>query len=57
MIFKIFSVLSHDAHDLYNDNLDLRVIMEDERVFSGTFVTRANVEELMIQNKMSFSLD
>ncbi len=32
MIFKIFSVLSHDAHDVYNDNIDLRVIMEDERV-------------------------
>jgi len=54
MIFKVFSVLSYDAHDVFNDNIDLRVITEDEIVFAGTFVTRANVDALMVGNKRSF---
>jgi len=55
MFYKVLSMHSHDQHDLNNDNMDLHVVTETGIVFAGTFVTRANVDELMIGRGRTFS--
>jgi len=53
MIYKIFSILSHDAHDVNNDSIDLHVITEEGKVFFATFITRANISEIMTQQGLT----
>lgn len=49
--FKIHFPVYYQVSDIHNDNMDLHVVLEDGRVFFGTFFTLQNIQDLMTKNR------
>jgi hypothetical protein len=47
MNFKIYFPASYLVKDIYNDNIDINVILEDGQVFFATFFTLQNIQWLI----------
>ncbi|PQL93777.1 hypothetical protein [Apibacter adventoris] len=49
--FKIIFPSFYQVKDVFNDNIDVNIVYENEEVFFVTFFTLLNVKELMLKNK------
>ncbi|GAA4142745.1 hypothetical protein GCM10022216_23990 [Sphingobacterium kyonggiense] len=47
MQFKIMFPAPYQVRDIYNDNLDLNIVLENGEVFFGTLFTLQNIKHLM----------
>jgi hypothetical protein len=45
--FKIIFPSGYQIRDIYNDNIDVNVILPDNTVFFGTLFTLQNIQEIM----------
>lgn len=52
--FKVFFPGSYDVKDVYNDNHDLNIILEDGRVFFATFFTPENINNLIKKEEFEY---
>ncbi len=50
MLFKIMFPASYQVSDIYNDNLDLNIVLENGEVYFGTLFTLQNIKHLMESN-------
>ncbi len=47
MKFKIVFPVGYNIEDIYNDNLDLNVVLSNDKVYFGTLFTNLNIKYLM----------
>lgn len=52
--FKILFPSGYKITDLDNDNIDINVILPDEKVFFGTIFTTQNITNLLSNNEESY---
>ncbi len=43
MKFKIVFPVGYNIEDIYNDNLDLNVVLSNDKVYFGTLFTNFNI--------------
>lgn len=52
MQFKLF--FTHRVEDIFNDNIDIHIIMSNDEVYVATLFTLQNIEMLMRRNDASY---
>ncbi|TJZ61987.1 hypothetical protein FAZ15_05600 [Sphingobacterium olei] len=51
MDFKILFPAPYQVSDIYDDNLDINIILDDGSVYFGTLFTLANINKLMVGSR------
>lgn len=57
MNFTVNYPTGYNVKDIYNDNIDINIILEDGRIFFATFFTVNNIIYLMDNETNSFRRD
>lgn len=52
MSFKVICPGGYTVEDMYNDNIDVNIILPDERIFFATFFTIINIQDLMQKDEL-----
>jgi hypothetical protein len=52
--FKIIYPAGYQIANIYNDNIDVNIVLSDGSVYFGTFFTLASIQDLIIQNEYSY---
>ncbi len=56
MKFKVRFPTPNQIIDVYDDNLDINIILENDGVYFGTLFTLTNIDKLMKKNREVFFL-
>ncbi|MDF2849700.1 MAG: hypothetical protein K0S31_385 [Sphingobacterium multivorum] len=51
MKFKVLFPAPYQVVDVYDDNLDINIILENDEVYFGTLFTLTNINKLMEKNR------
>ena len=51
MKFKVLFPAPYQVIDVYDDNLDVNIILENDEVYFGTLFTLTNIDKLMEKNR------
>ncbi|QQT32027.1 hypothetical protein I6I99_05495 [Sphingobacterium multivorum] len=51
MKFKVIFPAPYQVIDVYDDNLDINIILENDEVYFGTLFTLTNIDKLMEKNR------
>jgi len=54
MNFIIAFPTGYKVDDVYNGNIDINVIVNDEEVYFGTIFTISNIQELMVKDESDY---